>query len=180
VGVSEWWLRTRSGGTPPLPPGTAVTSRRQLAAGLLSNPMSAVPQQALTAIAVAAIVLAALGFSVSVAASVQDRRAQQALLAALGVSRGAQARLLCLEQLMLSLPAAAAGLLLGAAVTRLLVRSVTLTATATPPAPPALILLPWVPAVVLALLVAAVPVIAAALTIASRPDPAAQLRAVEA
>ena len=41
-----------------------------------------------------------------VTASVRERRAQRALLAALGVSQAAQARLLCLEQLMLSVPAA--------------------------------------------------------------------------
>jgi FtsX-like permease family len=180
VSVSQWWLKTRSAATPPLPAHAAVASRSRLTTALLANPMTAVPQQAILAIAAAAIVVAALGFSVSVAASVRERRGDNALLAALGVSRGGQAGLLCLEQLMLSLPAAAAGLLLGAAVTHLLVRSVTLTATATSPMPPVVILLPWGLAGVLALLVAAVPVLAAALTIVSRPDPAAELRSVEA
>jgi ABC-type antimicrobial peptide transport system permease subunit len=180
VPVLQWWLRTTAAAPLRMPAGSAVASRRKRAAGLLGNPMSAVPQQALLAVAVAAVIIAAVGFSVGVTASVRERRAQSALLAALGVSRSAQAALLCLEELMLSLPAAAAGLLLGALVARLLILSVTLTATATVPVPPVLIEFPWLLAGVLALAVAAVPVIAAALTVARRPDPAAQLRTAEA
>jgi ABC-type antimicrobial peptide transport system permease subunit len=116
---------------------------------------------------------------VSVAAGVRERRAQRALLAALGVSRAAQARQLCLEQLMLSMPAAGAGLLLGAGLAQLLIQAVTLTATATAPVPTVLIEIPWTLAAGLAVAVATIPVLAAALTIARRPDPAAQLRAAE-
>ena len=61
----------------------------------------------------------------------------------------------------------------------LLVPSVTLTAGASVPVPPAQTELAWAQAVPLALVVAALPVLAAALTMARRPDPAAQLRAVE-
>lgn len=189
--VSQWWLRTRRPALPAstdtrrqalpagLPPGTVVISRARTATALLTDPLSGLPQQALPAIALAAAALAALGFSVSVTASVRERRTQRALLAALGVSRGAQARQLCLEQLMLSGPAAVAGLLLGAGLARLLVRAVTLTASAAAPVPPALLVIPWALAAGLAAVVATVPVLAAALTIASRPDPAAQLRAAE-
>ena len=116
----------------------------------------------------------------SVTASVRERRAQSALLAALGVSRASRAGQLCLEQLMLSAPAAAAGVLLGAGLARLLVRAVTLTTSASLPVPPVLIVIPWAGAIALAVAVAAVPVLAAAATIARRPDPAAELRAAEA
>jgi ABC-type antimicrobial peptide transport system permease subunit len=194
--VMQWWLRTRRQAVPGgwrtgraagqgaghaagLPPGTTVTADASTAAALLADPLSGLPQQALPAIALAAAALAAVGFSVSVTASVRERRASSALLAALGVSRTAQARQLCLEQLMLSLPAAAAGLLLGAGLARLLIQAVTLTATAAPPVPPAAIEIPWALAAGLAAAVATVPVIAAALTVARRPDPAAQLRAAE-
>ncbi len=182
--VSQWWLRTRRQAVPAglaagLPPGTIVTSRARTAAALLADPLSGLPQQALPAIAIAAAALAALGFSVSVTASVRERRGQRALLGALGVSRAAQAGQLCLEQLMLSGPAAAAGLLLGAGLAQLLVPAVTLTATAAAPVPAALIEVPWGLAAGLAAAVATVPVLAAALTIASKPDPAAQLRAAE-
>lgn len=80
---------------------------------------------------------------------------------------------------MLSLPAAVAGLLLGAGLARLLIQAVTLTTTAAAPVPPVLIEIPWGPAAGLAAAVAVIPVLAAALTIVRRPDPAAQLRAAE-
>jgi hypothetical protein len=182
--VNQWWLRTRQAAVPGrwpagLPAGTTVESRTGTAAALLDDPLSGLPQQALPAIALAAAALAAVGFSVSVAAGVRERRAQRALLAALGVSRAAQARQLCLEQLLLSVPAAAAGLLLGAALAQLLVQAVTLTTTAATPVPTVLVEIPWALAAGLAAAVAVIPVLAAALTIARRPDPAAQLRAAE-
>ena len=178
--VTQWWLRTRGGAVPAgLPPGMTVTSRARTAAALLANPLSGLPQQALPAIALAAAALAAVGFSVGVTASVRERRGQRALLAALGVSRAAQARQLCLEQLMLSVPAAGAGLLLGAGLARLLIQAVTLTAAAAAPVPAVLVEIPWALAAGLAAAVATIPVLVAALSIARRPDPAAQLRAAE-
>lgn len=180
VPVSEWWLRTAGRGVPAgLPSGSAVTDRARLAAALLSNPLSAAPQQALLAIALAAAVLGAVGFSVSVIASVRDRRSQTALLAALGVSRGAQARLLCLEQLLLSGPAAVTGLLLGGLLARLLIPAVTLTAAATVPVPPVRADLSWAAPAGLAVIVTALPVLAAAVSMSRRPDPATRLRAAE-
>jgi ABC-type antimicrobial peptide transport system permease subunit len=128
-------------------------------------------------IAVAVAILATLGFAVSVASSLTDRRASNALLAALGVSRRTRARQLCLEQVLLAAPAAAVGLLAGAAIAQLLVPAVTLTAAATRPTPPALVYLPMGRALALAAVVALIPVLAAAVTVLSRPDPAAELRA---
>ena len=181
--VTAWWLRTAGPVTltaAGLPPDATVTERATVAAALLNNPLSAAPQQGVLAIAVAAALLAALGFSVSVAASMRERRGQSALLAALGVSRTAQAGQLCLEQLLLSVPAAAVGLLLGAGIAQLLIPAVTLTASAAAPIPPTVIDLPLGWAVGLAAAVTAVPVLAAAATVLRRPDPAAQLRAAEA
>lgn len=179
--VTEWWLATRTGSVPAgLPAGTIVTDRAALFAALQADPLSAIPQQAVQSIAVAATLLAILGFSVSVAGNVRERRPQSALLAALGVNGAAQARLLCLEALALSLPAAATGLLLGVVLAHLLVPAVTLTAAAAAPVPPVLVEVPLAAAAALALVIAAVPVIAAGVTAASRPDPAAQLRAAEA
>ena len=169
-----------AGLTADLPPGSAVTSAAGVAAGLLSDPLSAVPQQALLAVAVAAAVLASAGFCVAIAAGVRERRAESALLAALGVPPRAAAGQLCLEKLMLSLPAAAAGLVLGVVLAELLVPAITLTSSATTPVPPVLIEFSWVPTLALALAVAVLPVLAAALTIARRPDAAAALRAAEA
>jgi len=183
--ATQWWLATTGSGVPPglgasLPPGSAVTSEAGVAAGLLGNPLSTVPQQALLAVALAAAVLAITGFCVSIAAGVRQRRAENALLAALGVPPRSAAWQLCLEKLMLSLPSAVAGLVLGAVLAELLVPAITLTSSATAPVPPVLIEFGWAVILPLAVAVAVLPVLAAALTIARRPDAAAELRAAEA
>jgi FtsX-like permease family len=182
--ATQWWLAT--GPRPPpglaasLPPGSAITSADGVAAGLLGDPLSTVPQQALLAVALAAAVLAITGFCVSIAAGVRQRRAENALLAALGVPPRAAAGQLCLEKLMLSLPAALAGLVLGVVLAELLVPAITLTSSATSPVPPVLIQFGWAQTLTLALAVAVLPVLAAGLTITRRPDAAAELRAAEA
>jgi hypothetical protein len=188
--VTQWWLATagRPGappGVPPglagrLPPGSAVTSSSGIASGLLADPLSTVPQQGLLAVAIAAAVLAITGFCVSIAAGIRQRRAETALLAALGVAPRAAAGQLCLEKLMLSVPSALAGLVLGVVLAELLVPGITLTRAATKPVPPVLIEFGWSQTLPLALAVAVLPVLAAAFTIARRPDAAAELRAAEA
>jgi hypothetical protein len=177
--VTGWWLRTAHGVPPGLPGGASAVSLDKAAAALLSDPLPNVPQLALVVIAVAAALLAAIGFVVCVVAAVTERRLQDALLAALGMGRGARTSQLCLEQLMLSLPAAAAGALIGVGLARLLVPAVTLTSGAAAPFPPVRVVVPlgWI--TLLALAVAAVPVLAAAAAGAYHPDPAAQLRAGE-
>jgi hypothetical protein len=184
--VTQWWLATAGrSGVPPglarhLPPGSAVTSSGGIASGLLADPLSTVPQQGLLAVAIAAAVLAITGFCVSIAAGIRQRRAETALLAALGVAPRAAAGQLCLEKLMLSVPSALAGLVLGVVLAELLVPAITLTTAATKPVPPVLIEFGWSQTLPLALAVAVLPVLAAALTIARRPDAAAELRAAEA
>jgi hypothetical protein len=179
--VTSWWLRTAAGLPPPaLPAGPVVTTRARETAALLGDPLAAAAQQAALAEALAVTLLAALGFSVSVAASLRGRRGQDALLAALGMGRPAQACVLCAEQLIVSVPAAAIGLLAGAGLARLLVPDIILTPAATAPVPPVLLDLPLGQAALLALVVAAIPALAAALTVARRPDAASRLRAAEA
>jgi hypothetical protein len=177
--VTRWWLRTADGRVPPLPAGLglSVTSRVSQQATLLDNALLTAPRQGLLAVGVAAVLLGVLGFSISVAASLRSRRTQSAVFAALGVGKNAQARQLCLEQCALSLPAAAAGVLAGIGLAQLMVPAITLTADATAPLPPAVVIVPLGAAVALALVTAAVPVAAAALSVLRRPDPAAQLRA---
>ena len=183
--AAQWWLATASGQPPfglaaRLPAGSTVTTAAGLAAGLANDPVSAVPRHALLVVALAAGLLAITGFCVSIAAGVRQRRAENALLAALGVPPGAAARQLALEQLMLSVPSALAGLALGAVLAELLVPAITLTTSATAPVPPVLIEFGWPQTVALAVAVALIPVLAAALAMARRPDPAATLRAAEA
>jgi hypothetical protein len=178
--VTQWWLTTTRRSLPPVLRGASVTSSAAEATALLGNPLSAAPQQAALAIGIAAALLAAIGFSFSVAASVRARRTENALLSALGVTRYAQAGQLCLEQLMLTVPAAAAGMLAGVGLAWLLLPAVTLTAGAASPFPPVLVEIPVGWAAALAAVVAALPVLAAAVSVARRPDPAVELRAAEA
>jgi hypothetical protein len=177
--VTQWWLRTGQSVPAGLPPGAAVTSRAGLSSALLDDPLRDVPQLGLLVIVLAAALLACIGFAVSVVAAVRERRLTDALLAALGVGPAGRAGQLCLEELMLSLPAAAAGALIGTILARLLVPAVTLTGGAAAPFPPATVVVPLGQVALLALAVAAVPVLAAAATAGYRPDPAAQLRAGE-
>jgi hypothetical protein len=178
--VNQWWLSTGHRVPAGLPPGGTVTSFGRTANGLLADPLPNVPQLALLVIVAAAALLASIGFLVSVVATVRERRLQDALLAALGVSQRGRAGQLCLEQLMLSLPGAAVGALIGAALAWLLVPAVTLTSGATAPFPPVQVVIPVGWTLLLALGIAAVPVLAAAVAGAYRPDPAAELRAGEA
>ena len=177
--VTRWWLRTVDGRVPRMPAGLglSVTGRVSQQATLLDNPLLTAPRQALLAIGVAAVLLGAGGFSISVAASLRSRRTQSAVFAALGVGKNAQAGQLCLEQCALSLPAAAAGLLAGIGLAHVLVPAITLTTGSTEPVPSVLVIVPLGPAVALALVTAAGPAVAAALSVLRRPDPAAQLRA---
>jgi hypothetical protein len=177
----SWWLSTASGRPPAgLPPGASAADAAAFARTLEHDPVSAAPVKAALAVAAAAAILAALGFCVSVAASARARRGQRALLAALGVPSGHQARLFCLEEIMISGPAALVGLSLGVGLAHILIPAITLTATAGLPVPPVLVRVPvaWVAVVVLA--VAAIPVLAAVITALRQPDPAAELRASEA
>jgi hypothetical protein len=178
VPVTEWWLAANRP-PPALPGGTTVTTRAGAAAGLLSDPVSATPQQALAGVALGAALLALAGFAASVAASASERRPDRAVLSALGVSRTAQAWQLCLEELLLSGPSAVVGLALGAAGVLLLAPSVTLTTSARTPVPPVVTEFAWARAIPLTVLVAVLPVLLAALIMVRRPDPAAQLRALE-
>jgi hypothetical protein len=185
LGITQWWLATAGSEVPTaltaaLPPGSSVTSAAALGAATAGDPLSAAPQQALLAMAAAAALLAITGFWVSIAANVRQRRAENALLAALGVAQRSAAAQLFTEKLLLSVPSAALGLLLGTIVARLLVPAVTLTTTAQAPVPPAVPLFDLPQTVPLAVAVAVLPALAAALVVFRRPDPAAELRAAEA
>jgi FtsX-like permease family len=185
LGITQWWLATAGQQVPAaltaaLPPGASVISAAALGAATAGDPVSAAPQQALLAMAAAAALLAITGFWVSIAANVRQRRAENALLAALGVGRRSAAAQLFIEKLLLSVPSAALGLLLGTVVARLLVPAVTLSTSAQPPVPPAVALFDLPQTVPLAAAVAVLPALAAAFVVFRRPDPAAELRAAEA
>ena len=179
--ATSWWLST-AGGLPPsgLPPGSSVVDAAAISQTLAHDPESAAPIKAALAVAAAAAILAALGFCVSVAASARSRRGQRALLAAMGVPSGAQARLFCLEEIMISGPAALVGLGLGIGLAHLLIPAITLTATAGLPIPSVLVRVPVAWVALIAIAVPAIPVVAAAIATLQQPDPAAELRTAEA
>jgi hypothetical protein len=179
VAVTQWWLGPAGRRLLRLPAGAVRTDAAAVAAAQVAQPLNRVQQTSLLLVAVAAALLAALGFAVSVTATLRERRTQSALLAALGVSRPERTRQLCLEQLMLSAPAAGTGLVLGCGLAWLLVPAVTRAGLGLPPFPPVLVRIPLLAAAGLALAVTAIPVLAAALTVAHQPDPAARLRTPE-
>jgi hypothetical protein len=180
LAVSQWWLHTTSPAVPArLPPAASATRLAPVTAALLANPVSDVPQQALLAIAIAAALLAAVGFAVSILSDAAQNGARAALLAALGMSPAQQARMHAAEELMLSVPAAVVGLLVGDLIAQLLIPAVTLTAAARTPVPPVIVLFDWPQALLLAAVVAAAPALAAMIVPARHPDPAARLRTAE-
>ena len=129
-------------------------------------------------IAAAAVLLAIAGFGVSVVTA-GDRARDVALLDALGTPPGQVTGLLCLEQAVAAGLAIAAGLVLGAVLSRLIIPAVSLTAAATHPVPPVLVEIPWRLAVTLAVLIVAVPTVAVAFAATARGSTAARLRAEE-
>jgi FtsX-like permease family len=174
--VTSWWLGVGQHPVTPLPAGASVTSVPGQLSALLANSLGSVPQQAGLAVAGAVALLAAVGFAAGVAASVRERRARHALLAALGVSRPAQARQLCLEELMLSGPAAVTGLLAGLGLAHLLIPSVLKSSQG---AIPVQVSVQVLPVAGLVLAVIGLPVIVAAATILRRTDAAGELRGAE-
>jgi hypothetical protein len=178
VPVTTWWLRTASGAPPALPAGTVVRDRERETAELLADPLTAVPQQGVLAVAVGVAALAVLGFAVSVAARLRAGRLEGAVLSALGMSRAAQAGRLCAEQLMLAVPAVAAGLAAGVGLAHVLV-PVLIPAPASAPPVQVVVPLAWLSWAALA--VAAIPVVLATTASAGiGTDAAGRLRMVEA
>jgi len=182
LAVTSWWLRAAPGATaaPAIPAGAVVTDRAAVTADLFGDSLTAAPQQAALAVGVAVTLLALLGFAVSVAASLRERRARSALLKALGVPMSAQARQLCAEELLLSIPAGLAGLAAGIGLAHLLISAVVLTPGGTTPVPPVLPEVPLGWAAVLAAGICAAPAVVALAAGARRDDTAAQLRGAEA
>ena len=182
LAVTSWWLRAApaAAAAPAVPADAVVTDRATVTAGLFGDSLTAAPQQAALAVGVAVTLLAVLGFAVSVAASLRERRARSALLKALGVPMSAQARQLCAEELLLSIPAGLVGLAAGVGLAHLLISAVVLTPGGTTPVPP---VVPEVPLGWAAVLAAGICLLPAAVALAAgarRDDTAAQLRGAEA
>jgi hypothetical protein len=179
VPIIEWWLRdTGKPKVPQLPPGTSVTTDAATLRALSSQPLGVAPLDALVAVAAVALLLAGSGFLVSVTSSAERGR-DLAVLDALGATPGQLTRMRCLEQAILSVPAAIGGLGLGLLLSRLIIPAVTLTAQAAHPIPSVLILIPLLPSALIALAIATVPVIAVAVSMRRGTATMARLRVEE-
>jgi predicted lysophospholipase L1 biosynthesis ABC-type transport system permease subunit len=174
--ITEWWLRTS--GQPlltGLPPGSTRMYRARVAQALLADPLVLASQQALLAIAIAAVLLALIGMLVSVATAAERAR-DLALLNALGMPPGQVARMLALEQAMTAVATSVVGALFGVALSKVIVPADTLTAKAARPIPPLVVQMPWAAAAVIALVMAAVPTLAIMFTAPRVDSRAAMIR----
>lgn len=178
--ITEWWLKT-SGHVvlAGLPPGTSTTSRATLERSLLADPLSLASQQALLALAIAAVLLAIIGMLVSIATA-SERTRDVALLDALGMPPRQVARLLGLEQGLTAVAPSAIGLLFGAVLSELIIPAVTLTPQASKPIPPVAVHVPWLLAAVIAVAMAIVPTIAITFAVPRRGSGAARVRIEDA
>ncbi|MCG0069151.1 ABC transporter permease [Streptomyces tricolor] len=183
---TEWWLGTAPGAAarvaaavralPDVGPGQVVV-RDEIAAELRDDPFGAGPQAAFTAAAVVAAALAAVGFAVGAAGAGRARRAEFAVLRALGVPRRRLARTVAAEQAVLVGLALAVGLGLGTVLARAVLPLIVLTGEATRPVPDLLVRLPPGRVALLLAAVAVTPLLVAAVSAVRRADAAAALRA---
>ncbi|WP_432167854.1 FtsX-like permease family protein [Streptomyces sp. bgisy031] len=182
----EWWLSTEPGRSaeaaaalrarPDADPAQVVV-RSEIAESLRDDPLGAGPQSALAAAAVAAALLAAVGFAVNTAGSMRERGSEFAILRALGAPRRQLARLVAAEQGILVALALLVGLALGSFLTRAVVPLVVLTGQAAQPMPRVLVELPWGQVLSLLAGVAVTPVlITAGIALRRPPDAAITLR----
>lgn len=144
VPPTEWWLDTAPGDAARVAaalrkqPGTEpsqVVVRDEVADRLRDDPFGAGPEAAFAAAAVVAAALAAVGFAVSTAGSLRERRDEFAVLRALGAPRRQLARLIAAEQGVLVGLALVVGTALGTVLTRAVVPLIVLTSEATRPVP---------------------------------------------
>ncbi|MFG3497397.1 FtsX-like permease family protein [Streptomyces sp. NPDC047928] len=179
---TEWWLFTETGAAGRVAAAlrdraemdpTRITVRDEIAAASHDDPLAAGPRSALLAVAVAAALLAAVGFAVSTVGALRDRSAEFAVLRALGAPRRQPARLVAVEQSLLIGLALVIGPLLGALLTRTVVPLIVLTGEATRPVPGVLVELPVGQVALLLAGVAAAPVAVVAALALRKGSPAA-------
>ncbi|MET7387875.1 FtsX-like permease family protein [Streptomyces sp. NPDC005529] len=185
VPPTEWWLDTaprdaaRVAAALRKLPGTEpsqVVVRDEVADRLRDDPFGAGPEAAFAAAAVVAAALAAVGFAVSTAGSLRERRDEFAVLRALGAPRRQLARLIAAEQGVLVGLALVVGVVLGTVLTRAVVPLIVLTSEATRPVPAVLVRLPLPHVAVLLAGVAVTPLAITAFMALRRPDADSSLR----
>ncbi|MFD7745517.1 FtsX-like permease family protein [Streptomyces sp. NPDC059698] len=185
IEASEWWLSAAPGGAaktaaalralPDTDPAQVLV-RAEAAQRLVDDPLGAGPQSALSAVAVVAAALAAVGFAVSASGSRRERSAELGVLRALGAPRRRLARMVAAEQGVLIVLALLIGLGIGTVLTRAVVPLIVLTGQAGRPVPPVLVELPAGQIAALLAGVAALPLVIVAAMALRRGNPAVTLR----
>ncbi|WP_051806674.1 ABC transporter permease [Streptomyces sp. NRRL F-2664] len=186
---TEWWLPAASA-TDPVPARAAaelragarterVQLREEITDRLLDDPLSAGPQSALAALAVACAVLAAIGFATSTAAERRVRGREFSVLLALGTPRRSLAAAAAAEGGVLIAIGTAVGTGLGVALVHLLAPLTVLTPSAGRPYPPVQVDMSSWQILLTAAAIAAVPLLSAVLSGPRGRDIAARLRPVE-
>ncbi|MCK2219889.1 FtsX-like permease family protein [Actinomadura sp. ATCC 31491] len=147
--ATEWWLAAAD----PAPARAALRERpawdvtvvdeRELAAALQDDPLASGLQGALMLGFGAALVFAALGFLVNAAVAARERRAEFAVLRALGTGSRQLFGLLAVEQAFVVGLSLAAGTGLAVAVAALVVPHIVLTGQASAVTPGVLLEIPW-------------------------------------
>ncbi|WP_224338720.1 FtsX-like permease family protein [Streptomyces olivaceus] len=182
---TEWWLRTSPGGASgavetlrglPDLEASQVVVRDELAEELRDDPFGAGPEAAFAAAAGVAAALAAVGFAVSATGSLRERRAEFAVLRALGAPRRRLARTVAVEQGVLLALALLVGAALGTVLARAVIPLIVLTPQAAHPVPDVLVALPAARVAFLLAAVALPPLLVTAALTLGRGDPAAALR----
>ena len=147
---TEWWLATGGDTAPAVrtlarhPAWTAgVVDRMALRRELRDAPLGAALQGAFVLGFLAALGLAVVGFAVNAAVSARERRAEFAVLRALGVSTRQVFGMLGVEQVFLVVLGLVGGLALGLVIGHVVIPHTVLTVRATAPYPPVRLIVPW-------------------------------------
>ncbi|RJK96034.1 ABC transporter permease [Vallicoccus soli] len=158
-GPTETWASAPAGGgaalaaalrADPQLAGGEVVERAALRAAYADDPVAVGVSGALLIAFACGLAFALVGLAVDAAVAVRERRAELAVLRALGTPPSALARLLAGEQVALVVVGTLLGVLLGTAVAALVVPAVTVAAGGTRPVPPVLVVAPWGPLALLA------------------------------
>ncbi|MFD6225525.1 FtsX-like permease family protein [Streptomyces sp. NPDC060232] len=186
---AEWWLPAASAADPAPARAAAelragvrterVQLREEITDRLLDDPLSAGPQSALAALAVACAVLAAIGFATATAAERRVRGREFSVLLALGTPRRPLALAAAAEGGVLIAIGTAVGTGLGVALVHLMAPLVVLTPSAGRPFPPVQVDMSSWQILLTAAAIAAVPLLSAVFSGPRGRDIAARLRPVE-
>lgn len=183
--LTEWWVEPLADADPASVAEGVVAAglvdvrvRSELLAARLADPLAQGVLGALALAAVAALVIAAVGFAVATWRSVRARRYELAVVRALGLAHGPSTTWLALELAFGLGLGLVGGIVLGVALAWAALPSVTVTPDGSAPIPPPVVVMPW--DVVLVLVVAGLAVYLALLLPlrrrGSRPDLAGTLR----